>query len=121
MISVRPACPDEAPALSALALRSKAHWGYDAGFMAACATELMVTPEGIRDYPTYVAVEYGGAVGFCQFAPIAGGDLASFGDGAVELVFLFVEPESIGRGCGAILMRHARETARGLGFAALVI
>lgn len=129
MISIRPARPDEAPALTALALRSKAHWGYDAAFMAACVPELTVTADGIRKHPTHVAVEDGRPVGFYNFEPIADGDLASFaasggaqpGDRAAELVFLFVEPGLIGRGCGAILVRHAKETARELGFAALVI
>jgi predicted N-acetyltransferase YhbS len=53
--------------------------------------------------------------------PIAGGGLAPFAGGGIELAFLFVEPEVIGRGCGAILVGHARETARSLGFEALVI
>ena len=120
MISIRPARPDEAAALTALALRSKAHWGYDAGFMAACIPELTVTPNSVRKHPTHVAVEDDRPVGFYLLQPIAGGDLAPFGDCATELVFLFVEPEFIGRGCGAILVRHAKETARDLGFAALV-
>ena len=41
---IRPARSGEAKALSDLALRSKAHWGYDAAFMAACRAELTVTP-----------------------------------------------------------------------------
>jgi GNAT superfamily N-acetyltransferase len=121
MISIRPARPEEAPALTAMALRSKAHWGYEAGFMSACIPELTVTPDGVRRHPTHVAVEDDRPVGFYLLEPIVGGDLARFGDGGVELVFLFVEPEFIGRGCGAILVRHAQETARALGFAALVI
>ena len=37
MTGIRAAAPGEGPALTALALRSKAHWGYDEGFLAACA------------------------------------------------------------------------------------
>jgi hypothetical protein len=34
LLSIRPARPDEAEALTALFYRSKAHWGYDDDFMA---------------------------------------------------------------------------------------
>jgi hypothetical protein len=37
---IRPAQADEVEALTALALRSKAHWGYDDAFMEACRAEL---------------------------------------------------------------------------------
>jgi hypothetical protein len=33
---IRPARPDEATDLSALAMRSKAYWGYDDDFLRAC-------------------------------------------------------------------------------------
>ena len=36
-MTIRRARPDEADALTALATRAKAHWGYDAEFMAALA------------------------------------------------------------------------------------
>ena len=44
---VRRARPDEATHLTALALRSKAYWGYDADFMAACVPSLTVRSERI--------------------------------------------------------------------------
>ena len=34
---------DEADCLTALCMRSKAHWGYDAAFMHACREELRMT------------------------------------------------------------------------------
>ena len=37
--------PDEAAALSGLALRSKGYWGYDAAFLDACRAELTLTPD----------------------------------------------------------------------------
>ena len=43
---VRPARPDEAEALTALVLRSKAHWGYDEAFTAACRDEHAVAAVG---------------------------------------------------------------------------
>ena len=41
---IRSARPEEAETLSALALRSKAYWGYPADFMEACREELTLTP-----------------------------------------------------------------------------
>ena len=43
MLALRPARPEEAPALTELCLRSKAVWGYDAAFMQACRRELTMT------------------------------------------------------------------------------
>jgi hypothetical protein len=56
---IRPAEPVDAAALSELALSSKAVWGYDAAFLAACRAELTVRPDGIRRNPTYL-IEAGG-------------------------------------------------------------
>ena len=40
---IRLARRDDLAALTALAIRSKAHWGYDDAFMTACVDELTVT------------------------------------------------------------------------------
>ena len=37
---IREATEADLPALTALCLAAKAHWGYDAAFMAACEQEL---------------------------------------------------------------------------------
>ena len=50
--SSRRAEPSDAATLADLALRAKAVWGYDAGFMAACRAELTVDPDSIRRHPT---------------------------------------------------------------------
>ncbi len=42
MAGVRPARSGEAVSLTALCLRSKAHWGYDAAFMRLCVPSLIV-------------------------------------------------------------------------------
>lgn len=42
MVKVRAARPAEAEDLTGLVMRSKAHWGYDAAFLAACAPELRI-------------------------------------------------------------------------------
>lgn len=100
---IRPARPEEAPALSALAQRSKAHWGYDDAFLAACVEELTVAEEAIQLHLTYVVEQDGRVVGFYMLEPLDAHE--------IELTFLFVEPTAIGQGYGRKLMEHARETA----------
>jgi GNAT superfamily N-acetyltransferase len=102
-LSIRRAKLSEADALTALALRSKAHWGYDAAFMARCRMALEVRPEEMRRHPYFVAERGGAIVGFYGFEPE--------GD-AVGLARFFVEPNEIGGGVGRALMDHAKETAR---------
>ncbi len=111
--AIRPARPEEAEALSALVLRSKAHWGYDAAFMAQVRDALRVTPEAIRAGGVVVAVDSGDR-------PLG---LACVGiaDGAAELELLFVDPVAMGQGAGRALYRHAVGVARAGGAAALWI
>jgi len=108
---IRPARPDELPALSELALRSKAVWGYSAEFMAACRSELTVRAEHLP--LAFVAELEGTIAGFYALSVL---DAAR-----VELEFLFVEPGSLRRGCGRALLLHAREQARRLGCSAIAI
>jgi GNAT superfamily N-acetyltransferase len=109
---VRAAQPDEAAALSALALRSKAHWGYRPAFMAMCVAELTVTPELIDEGLALVAERSGRIAGFIVCTPV---DAAS-----AELDMIFVEPEAIGQGIGRLLEvasdPHAEPFYRSCGF-----
>ncbi len=98
-LTFRTARPDEAAALSALALRSKAHWGYDADFMAMCVAELTVRPELIEEAFALVAERHGRIAGFILCAPVM--------PPAAELHMIFVEPEAIGQGIGRRLVETA--------------
>jgi GNAT superfamily N-acetyltransferase len=104
---VRAALAGEEAALSELALRSKAHWGYDAAFLEACRQELRVTPEQVAGGQVCVA-EDGRTVGMSVV------DLD-----AAALVALFVEPAAIGTGVGRALLTAARERAASAGLATL--
>ena len=73
-VTVREARAEEAEALTELAMRAKASWGYDAAFMAACRDELTLTPQQMADWRIWVA-ELGGQV--------AGMIALSLDDGAV--------------------------------------
>lgn len=104
---LRKAVPADAPALTALALRSKAHWGYDAAFMAACRDELTVTAERMRLGETWLAEDGSGRIaGFF--------DLRSE-EGVAEVHDLFVEPEAMGLGAGRLLWGKLEACATGMG------
>lgn len=112
-IRLRPARSGEAQALSALCLRSKAHWGYDAGFMAAVEPYLRVTDDAIRAGHATVAESPDGAVmGVCQIDPAGHG-------GSLDL--LFIEPEVIGSGAGRKLFEHAKAQLKALGLPVMTI
>lgn len=105
MIVIRNAEKSEAESLSALAMRSKAHWGYSEEFMDACRQELLVTEEMIERDANYYAVaeKEGVTVGFYA--------LTSLSDSNIELDLLFVEPNHIRSGVGRMLFEHARNYA----------
>jgi GNAT superfamily N-acetyltransferase len=108
---IRPARLHELPLLSALALRSKAVWGYSPELMAAFHSELTLRAEHL---PLVFVDELGGAVRGFYALSVLDAERA-------ELEFLFVEPGALRRGCGRALLAHAREQARELGCRAIVI
>ena len=75
---IRRALPGEAATLSAIALRSKALWGYDAAFMEACRAPLTVDPEAIAKCPFYVLDEGGTITGFYGLRASLLGEKSSF-------------------------------------------
>lgn len=112
---IRRAVASEADAISALTVRSKAHWGYSAAFMTACHEELTVTQENIsdpeRDY--FVCEDAGEIVGYFALAPTSAFER--------ELEALFVDPPRIGSGYGRILFEYAIEVASKRGAKCLLI
>jgi GrpB-like predicted nucleotidyltransferase (UPF0157 family)/GNAT superfamily N-acetyltransferase len=111
-IALRRAEPGECAALSELALRSKAHWGYDASFLAACRVELTVEPADVERLRVTVAEESGAIFGFYAL----GGGLPEG-----ELYLMFVEPASIGAGVGRMLWQDCVATAARIGLSRIRI
>jgi GNAT superfamily N-acetyltransferase len=111
-VIVRAARPGEAGAISALALRSKGHWGYDAAFLEACRDDLTIDPAWCDGTRLVVAEEDGVLLGYARVAgePPVG-----------ELAGLFVDPAAMGRGVGGLLLRHAAGIAADLGMHTLEI
>jgi len=105
----RKAIPNDARVLSALALRSKAHWGYSREFLKMCESELTVQAHQIENSNLdYVVAEVcSTVVGFYA--------LKKTSKEKFELEALFVEPEHIGTGLGRRLIRHALDAVKGQG------
>jgi GNAT superfamily N-acetyltransferase len=109
-IRIRRAQPEEADALTALATRAKAHWGYDADFMDRVSDAMTLRPADIGAHEVFVLQDPSGAiVGFHRVIP---------GDPA-ELEDMWVEPDAMANGHGRRLFEHATAMARSLGAGAL--
>jgi GNAT superfamily N-acetyltransferase len=98
-VTIRPARAEEAGALSELAFRAKAHWGYSDDFMDACRDELTYPPELVAAGGFAVADFDGRIAGFYALSKV------SPSTGEIDAVF--VEPERIGAGVGRALLDHA--------------
>lgn len=103
---IRRAGGADAAALTELALRSKAVWGYDAAFMEACRAELNLSADDVLCHPTYLIEGRDGPIGHYQ--------LRLRGDTA-DVWHVFVAPEAIRTGLGRLLWRHLEQTARAAG------
>ena len=110
---IRQALPSEVEQLSKLAFRSKAHWGYSDRFMQACLEELTIEEHYIENNPTFVIENTRDIIGFYSLEHISVSE--------VELSFLFVDPDFIGKGYGRQLMMHAQEKARHLDYSKMII
>ena len=106
-VVVRPARSGEAATLTALCIRSKAHWAYDEAFMKLSAAALAVDEADIAAGRVLVAAAGEGT-------PL--GMAAVLGDGeTIDLDSLFVDPPAIGSGAGRLLFQAATKRARDLG------
>lgn len=111
---IRPARLDEIDSLSALALASKATWGYDEAFMERCRVELVVRDEHVERGLAHVAVDDAdGALGFYA--------LKEPGERSAELDLLFVAPAHLRRGVGRALLADACREARRRGWPVLLV
>jgi len=109
---IRPAHAGEAQVLSALAMRSKAHWGYDTEFLEKVRPLLTFTEADLVGSAVYVLSLDDQALGVYRITgtPPEG-----------ELEDLWLDPSLIGRGLGRSLFEHALFRARELRFGSLVI
>lgn len=98
MVEIRRAQPEESGILTDLAYRSESHWGHDSDLMEAFRTSYAVTPAYIKKEPVHVLERAGKILGFY-------GLLTS--DATSSLEYLFIDPDSFGKGYGRLLWHHA--------------
>jgi GNAT superfamily N-acetyltransferase len=98
---IRRARSEEADALTALCIRSKARWGNDAAFMSQVAAALTITPTVIAENGVLVAE--GRDCGLLGVAVIAALETA----GRFDVSLLSVEPSAINTGVGRALFTAA--------------
>lgn len=105
-MNIRKALPEEAGALTDLALRSKASWGYDDAFMNAIRDDMIVTREYLEREYALVAEHDGNVVGYAIMrVDESGGYLRD----------LFIDPPFMGSGIGAMLFDEMIAFARSAG------
>ena len=99
---IRPAHAGEAPILTELCIRAKAHWGYDSQFMTAATRLLQIREDQIGAGRVLAALREADPVpcGIAAIVPLR--RLHWF-----ELSHLFVAPESFGLGIGRALFDAA--------------
>jgi len=111
---IRSADPSEAPFLTQLTIRSKAHWGYSEHFMTVATPELEFRVEKfVPDFLVYLLEVDQTRVGFCS--------LLRVDDNTIELHDLFIDPPHIGHGHGKRLWLFALDVARERGFKRLIL
>lgn len=111
---IRDARPDEASALEALQRRSSDVWEEYRAQLAAHPDAIEPPQRAIADGRVRVAVDaVGRRLGFSVVLPISGG--------RCELDDLFVEPDSMGRGVGRLLVADVATRAAAAGASHVVV
>jgi GNAT superfamily N-acetyltransferase len=111
-VSIRRPRRGEGERLREIAVASKAYWGYDLERVRAWAAGGDYSDETLQAREVYVAEAEGRAVAWAA--------LLSKSDDEWWLDDLWVEPDSIGRGVGTALFRHAAARAKELGASRLL-
>jgi GNAT superfamily N-acetyltransferase len=114
-VTIRPALPCEAEALTVLALAGKRHWGYPEAWLESWREALSITPAYIEaNIVSCAEDECARVVGVYSLERDSSGRM-------YRLENLFLAPAVIGSGLGRQLFEHAAATARALEAAELLI
>jgi GNAT superfamily N-acetyltransferase len=114
MPAVRLARAGEAASLTALCVRSKAQWGYDAEFMRRSARALAVSEADIERGGVLVAFDASGRT-------LGMAHVVMEGERVADLDAMFVDPPAIGGGAGRVLFDAAVAMARQRGATRMTI
>ena len=102
-VLIRPAIPEDAYALTQIALAAKRHWGYPERWMEIWTPQLTFTPEYFEEHESWVAIDGDQQIGFYTLQDK---------NGIAWIENLWVLPAYIGKGVGRQLFLHALELAR---------
>ena len=103
VIQLRSATVADADALTALARRAKAHWGYPADWLQAWEPQLTIQSAYVAQHRVLVAEAEGQLLGMCA--------LEDRGP-TWSLEHVWVDPANVGCGVGRALVQRALEVAR---------
>lgn len=96
-IKISSALAKDAKKLTALTIRSKAHWNYTAEQIDGWRDELRISEKYIQENEVHKIELDGLIAGFYAFN--------SINESVIKLNFFFVDPVFIGKGCGNALMQ----------------
>ncbi len=102
-LAIRRAFADDAPILSDLARRAKAHWGYPAEWLVLWEPQLTFGAPYLTEHRVLVAVDADDIVGMCA--------LEDRGQ-CWALEHVWVDPDELGQGVGRALVEQALALAR---------
>lgn len=102
----RRAVAADIPALNAIALAAKAHWGYTDEQLRVWRSDLEVQPDSLESRPVFVAEVDGQVAGFVQVAT----NVQPW-----EVCAMWVLPSHMGRGLGRSLLARACHFAAAAG------
>jgi GNAT superfamily N-acetyltransferase len=98
--------------LTQIAFAAKRHWDYDDHLIELWADELTVSADFVSTHPCYCAVRDAEILGFYALS----------GSGEEhELEHMWVDPEFVRSGVGAMLLAHAAQTVAARGGSVLTI
>jgi len=103
----------DAGALTELTFRSKLHWGYTEDQIEGWKEDLTINSDYVDNNEVYKLLVDEKLVGFYAFLPEM--------DTKVELNFLFVAPEFIGKGFGKILITDFMDRLKNLNYNQVVL
>jgi GNAT superfamily N-acetyltransferase len=105
-VEIRRASPEEADALTRIAIAAKRHWGYPERWMERWAEILTVAPQFVSNCDVYAAVSGGELFAFYALTETGR---------KLMLEHLWVSPDRIGSGVGRLLFEHAMGKAASRG------
>lgn len=100
------AVASDAKTLTKIALESKSYWGYSDEMLQSWTADLTVSEKMIEEMIVYKFISDTKIIGFYIFNQPK--------EKSIELEFLFVLPDFIGKGIGNRLIHHAFEKAKNL-------